>query len=271
MIKKALRNRSLVIGLLMISFLVFILLLSLVWTPYDPIKMYTTKKYLDPCAEHLLGCDNFGRDIFSRLITGTQYAFMVGTFTVCIGGLVGIVLGSTAGYLGGWIDEVIMRIIDAQMAFPGVLIALMIISIFGPGLRNTIIALGIMSVPRFTRIVRSGFLQYREMDFVRAARARGAGPLWVMFRHILPNVSSQIVITASLSFATAILSETGLSYLGLGVQPPAPSWGMMLKDAQQCIYIQPWSLVWPGIMITITVLGFNFIGDGLRDLLDSGR
>lgn len=251
----------------MISFMFAILVISLFWTPWDPEKMSYTSTFLSPCAEHLLGTDHFGRDIFSRLITGTQSAFLVGTFTVLIGGVTGILLGSAAGYLGGNVDEVIMRIMDAQMAFPGVLIALMIISIFGPGLRNTIIALGIMSVPRFTRMVRSGFLQYREMDFVRAARARGAGPLWVMSRHILPNISSQLVITASLSFATAILSETGLSYLGLGVQPPAPSWGMMLKDAQQYIFIQPLSLVWPGIMITITVLGFNFIGDGLRDVI----
>ena len=163
-----------------------------------------------------------------------------------------------------------MRFIDAQMAFPGVLIALMIISIFGPGLRNTIIALGIMSVPRFARMVRSGFLQYRSADFVNAAKARGAGSFRLMYIHILPNILSSLVITASLSFATAILSETGLSYLGLGVQPPTPSWGMMLKDAQQYIYLQPLSLVWPGIMITIMVLGFNFIGDGLRDILDDG-
>lgn len=265
--RKIFKNKSLTAGLIMVGILTIILLVSLVWTPYDPIAMDYSNGYLNPGPQHWLGTDNFGRDIFSRLICGTQTAFLVGGVTILIGGTIGIVLGSIAGYTGGWVDDIIMRIIDAQMAFPGVLIALMIITIFGTGMSNTILALGIMSVPRFTRMVRSGFLQYREMDFVRAARARGAGPLWVMFVHILPNISSQIVITASLSFASAILSETGLSYLGLGVQPPTPSWGMMLKDAQQFIFNQPITVLWPGIMITLTVLGFNFIGDGLRDLL----
>jgi len=267
---KYLRNRSFAAGCAMILFLFAVMCLSLVWTPYDPVKMIRGAAFQSPGAEHLLGTDNFGRDIFSRLITGAQSAFLVGTFTVLIGGIIGTALGSFAGYFGGMADEVIMRVIDAQMAFPGVLIALMIISIFGTGLENTIIALGIMSVPRFARMVRSGFLQYREADFVNAAKARGAGSLRIMYIHILPNILSQLVITASLSFATAILSETGLSYLGLGVQPPTPSWGMMLKDAQQYIYLQPAQLVYPGIMITIMVLGFNFIGDGLRDILDAG-
>ena len=262
------KDRTFRTGAIITAFMLIVILVGVFWTPFDPIKMIRGQTFLDPGAEHFLGTDNFGRDIFSRLITGAQSAFLVGTFTVLIGGIVGTILGSCAGYFGGWIDEAIMRVIDAQMAFPGVLIALMIISIFGPGLRNTIIALGIMSVPRFARIVRSGFLQYRSADFVNAAKARGAGSFRIMYIHILPNILSSLVITASLSFATAILSETGLSYLGLGVQPPTPSWGMMLKDAQQYIYLQPFALVWPGIMITIMVLGFNFIGDGLRDILD---
>ena len=254
----------------MVALLFLVMLLSLVWTPCDPLEMNYSAAFLHSCPGHPLGTDNFGRDILSRLMTGTQSAFVVGFFTVLIGGTVGTLIGAAAGYFGGFPDDLLMRVIDAEMAFPGVLIALMIISIFGTGLGNTVLALGIMSIPRFARMARSGFLQYRESDFVKAARARGAGPLRIMFIHILPNTLSSIVITASLSFATAILSETGLSYLGLGIQPPTPSWGMMLKDAQQYIFLQPELLIYPGFMITVMVLGFNFIGDGLRDVLSSG-
>lgn len=267
--KKYLKNRSFVIGLCLISFLVLIMVVSIVWTPYDPILMDYSHTFEGPSFVHFLGTDNFGRDIFSRLMSGAQTAFLVGLFTVIIGGFIGIVIGSFSGYFGGAVDEILMRMIDAQMAFPGVLIALMIISIFGTGLRNTIIALGIMIVPRFARMTRSGYLQYKDAEFVNAAKARGANTVRIMYIHILPNILSSLVVTASLSFATAILAEAGLSYLGLGIQPPMASWGMMLKDAQSYLYIQPETLVYPGILITIMVLGFNFIGDGLRDILDA--
>lgn len=269
--KKILKNKSFVIGSIFILFLLVIMIISFFWTPYDPVAMDYTHTYENPGTEHLLGTDNFGRDIFSRVITGTQAAFLVGLFTVLIGGVIGVIIGSVAGYFGGAVDEVLMRIIDAQMAFPGVLIALMIISIFGTGIKNTIIALGIMAVPRFARMTRSGYLQYKEAEFVKAAKARGAGAIRIMYIHILPNVLSSIVVTASLSCATAILAEAGLSFLGLGIQPPTPSWGMMLKDAQQYLFIQPEAIVYPGVMITIMVLGFNFIGDGLREVLDAKK
>lgn len=266
--KKYVKNRSIVIGAVLILFLLVIMVISLIWTPYDPILMDYTHTFESPNATHLLGTDNFGRDILSRLMSGAQTAFCVGLFTVIIGGMIGLVIGSFSGYFGGAVDEILMRIIDAQMAFPGVLIALMVISIFGTGLRNTIIALGIMVIPRFARMTRSGYLQYKEAEFVKAAKARGANTFRIMYIHILPNILSSLVVTASLSFATAILAEAGLSYLGLGIQAPMASWGMMLKDAQKFIYIQPATLIYPGIMITIMVLGFNFIGDGLRDTLD---
>lgn len=267
--KKFLKNKSFVIGCILILFLLIAMIISMAGMKYDPIKMNYSNTFQKPNADHLLGTDNFGRDILSRLFAGAKTAFCVGLFTVMIGGLIGIIIGSFAGYFGGIVDEILMRIIDAQMAFPGVLIALMIISIFGTGMRNTIIALGIMAIPRFARMTRSGYLQYKETEFVKAAKARGANAFRVMYIHILPNILSSLVVTASLSFATAILAEAGLSFLGLGIQPPTPSWGMMLKDAQQFLYIQPECLIYPGVMITIMVLGFNFIGDGLRDILDA--
>lgn len=267
--KKFLKNKNFMIGGVLITFLFIVMLVSIIWTPYDPVAMDYSSTFQHTSMQHILGTDNFGRDILSRLMVGTQTAFCVGVFTIAIGGAIGIILGSVSGYFGGIADEIVMRLIDTQMAFPGVLIALMIISIFGTGLRNTILALGIMSIPRFARMTRSGFMQYRDAEFVKAAKARGAGAIRIMYIHILPNVVSSIVVVASLSFATAILAEAGLSYLGLGIQPPESSWGMMLKDAQQYLYVQPLGLVYPGIMITIMVLGFNFIGDGLRDVMDT--
>ncbi|MDD3212964.1 MAG: ABC transporter permease, partial [Eubacteriales bacterium] len=169
----------------------------------------------------------------------------------------------------GKVDTVLMKLIDTQMAYPGILIALMLISIFGTGVRNVIISLGVMSIPRFARITRAGFIQYKSYDFVKAARARGANSLRVMYIHILPNILSSLAVTCSLAFANSILLEAGLSYLGLGIQPPAPSWGMMLKEAQSFIYNSVTYAIGPGIMVTAMVLGFNLIGDGLRDVLDT--
>jgi len=269
--KKIFKNKNFLIGTILVSFLLLIMIISFFYTPYDPVKMDYGNTFKNSSIQHLFGTDNFGRDILSRIMEGTQTAFYVGFFTILIGGIIGIFIGSLAGYFGGIIDEILMRFIDAQMAFPGVLIALIIISIFGTGITNTIIALGIMSIPRFARMTRGGYLQFKEVEFVKAAKARGAGSFRIMYIHILPNIVSSLVVTASLTFASAILAEAGLSYLGLGIQPPTPSWGMMLKDAQNFIYIHPIEIIFPGIMITIMVLGFNFLGDGLRDLLDSKK
>ncbi|MEY8353874.1 ABC transporter permease [Lachnospiraceae bacterium 54-53] len=217
----------------------------------------------------LCGTDNFGRDIFSRILKGSQVVFFVGAFAVALGLTAGFLLGAVAGYFGGAADEIIMRLMDAKMAFPGVILALVLIAIFGTGLINTALALGIMSIPRFCRITRAGFMQIKEMDYIKAARARGVSPFRLIFRHILPNITSSLVVTATLGFSGAVLSEAGLSYLGLGIQPPDTSWGKMLYEAQSFLLTQPWYAFIPGIMITLMVLGFNLLGDGLRDITDN--
>lgn len=230
--------------------------------------MNISNRLLPPNKQFLLGTDNFGRDILSRIMQGSQTAFIVGSFSVFIGLIGGFMIGAVAGYFGGLIDEVLMRFIDALLAFPGILLALMLVTIFKPSLTVTVVAIGIMSIPSFSRIIRSGFIKYKEANFVRAARNFGASHLRIIFSYILPNNISPIIVTASLSFSTAILIEAALSYLGLGVQPPDPSWGSMLRDAQSYAQIAPWFTVAPGIMITLTVLGFNLLGDGLRDMHD---
>ncbi|MGG3887995.1 ABC transporter permease [Metabacillus fastidiosus] len=199
---------------------------------------------------------------------GSKTAFTVGLGSVGIGFAGGLIIGSIAGYFGGWIDELLMRIIDALLAFPGILLALVLVTIFQPNLQMTVIAIGIMSIPIFSRVIRSGFLKYKQMDFVRAARNFGASHARIIFRYILPNTFSSVIVTASLSFSTAILIEAALSYLGLGVQPPDPSWGQMLNEAQSYTLKAPWYTLAPGIMLTLTVLGFNLLGDGIRDLRD---
>lgn len=257
------------VGAVLIGFLLLVLAMSFICLPYDPNQMNTQQKFQLPSPQHLLGTDNFGRDILSRVMKGSQAAFLVGFSSVGIGLVFGLIFGAAAGYLGGAADEVIMRVTDAQMAFPGVILALVIITVFGPGTLNTAIALGITSIPRFCRITRAGFMQIKELDYVKAARSRGASALRVMAFHILPNMLSPLLVTASLGFVTAILAEAGLSYLGLGIQPPDPSWGMMLSEAQAYLLTSPWYAFIPGCMITMMALGFNLLGDGLRDITDT--
>lgn len=269
MIHKCMRNKNFVAGGILLSILLLILLVSLIYLPYDPNQMNTQQKFQLPSLGHPLGTDNFGRDILSRVMKGSQAAFLVGFSSVGIGLVLGVALGAIAGYLGGAADEAIMRLTDAQMAFPGVILTLVIITVFGPGTLHTAIALGITSIPRFCRITRAGFMQIKELDYIKAARSRGASAPRLMAYHILPNMLSPLMVTASLGFAIAVLSEAGLSYLGLGIQPPDPSWGMMLFEAQSYLLTNPWYAFIPGCMITAMVLGFNLLGDGLRDVTDA--
>ncbi|MGL4346032.1 MAG: ABC transporter permease [Cellulosilyticaceae bacterium] len=252
------------IGLTIIGFFAFIALLSLFYTPYDPNAMDLANKLQSPTLTHLLGTDQFGRDILSRIMIGSQLVFIVGISSVVCSLLVGGILGALAGYYGGLLDDVLMKIIEAKMAFPGVLLALMLIAIFGAHLSIMILALSIMNIPRFTRMIRSGYIQYREAEFVVAAKTLGISDLRIMHRHILPNVSQDIWVTCALSFSSAILAEAGLSYLGLGVQPPFASWGKMLNEAQAFMLQAPLAALIPGFMITLMVIGFNFLADGLQ-------
>lgn len=262
------KSKPLLIGSSLIALLLLMMLVSLFYTPYGPNDMNSAIRLSHPQLTHLFGTDNFGRDIFSRIMKGSQTSFLIGLSSVLIGLTLGVLIGAISGYFGGWLDEVIMRVMDAMLAFPGILLAIMLVSVFGPGLNNTIIALGIMSIPSFSRIARSGFMQYKEFDFVKAAIAKGAGPLRVIWHHILPNIASSLIVATSLRFSGSILAEAGLSYLGLGVQPPDPSWGRMLNEAQPFMINAPWYVLITGVIITIMVLGFNLLGDGLRDLYD---
>lgn len=264
--RKYLSDISFCVGLALIAVMLLILCVSFFWIPYDTEAMDLVNKLASPSREHWMGTDQFGRDIASRIMKGIQISFLIGLLVVAAGGAIGVLLGACSGYFGGRADEVIMKVIDAQMAFPGVLLALMLISVFGNGVGNTILALSIMSVPRFARISRSGYMKLREADFVRAERVRGASNARIMFIHILPNLLSELAATASLTFAGAVMSEAGLSYLGLGITPPAPSLGRMLSEAQASLLRAPWYVLMPAGVITVLVMGFNLLGDGIQQV-----
>ncbi|MBN2982716.1 ABC transporter permease [Cohnella algarum] len=270
-LKLWLKSKPLVIGGFLVVSLLLFALVGLFYTPYEPNEMNTAMRLAPPQPAHLWGTDNFGRDIFSRIMEGARTAFLIGFSSVSIGLVFGLLIGAAAGYLGGWVDEVIMRIVDAMLAFPGILLAIMFVSVFGPGLNITIAALGMMSIPSFTRIARSGFIQVKEFDFVKASVAKGAGPWRIIFLHILPNMASPLIVAATLGFSGAVLAEAGLSYLGIGVQPPDPSWGRMLSEAQPYLANAPWYVLITGGVITAMVLGFNLLGDGIRDLYDKKK
>ena len=270
-LKKCLRNKNFILGSCMVGLMVLIMVVGFFYMPYDPDVMDTEHELQFFSAAHPLGTDQFGRDILSRIMEGTRVSFLVGALTVVFGLLVGGAVGAVAGYYGGKIDEVIMKLIDTQMAFPGVLLALMLIAVFGNSLQNLIFALGIMSIPRFARITRSGFIKYRDAEFIKAARSRGAGGGRIIFRHILPNIVPELIVTSSLGFAGAVMSEAGLSYLGLGIQPPTPSFGKMLSEAQAEILQAGWYVLVPAAAITLLVMGFNLIGDALQEVTQHGR
>ena len=264
--RKYFESMSFRLGFIILAVLLGMLLLSFVFLPFDPNEMDILNKFQTPSPIHPLGTDNFGRDIFSRILKGSQPVFFVGFIAVFTGFCIGSVLGAVAGYFGGVADEAIMRVIDAQMAFPGIITALVIITVFGTSTLHTAIALGIMSVPRFCRMTRSGFMQAKEMDYIKAAMSRGASHLRIIALHIYPNIATQIIVTASLAFSGSVLAEAGLSYLGLGIAPPAPSWGKMLYEAQSFLLTQPWYAMMPGSVITLLALGFKLHGDGVRDV-----
>ncbi len=270
-LKKCLRNKNFILGSCMVGLMVLIMVVGFFYMPYDPDVMDTEHELQFFSAAHPLGTDQFGRDILSRIMEGTRVSFLVGALTVVFGLLVGGAVGAVAGYYGGKIDEVIMKLIDTQMAFPGVLLALMLIAVFGNSLQNLIFALGIMSIPRFARITRSGFIKYRDAEFIKAARSRGAGDGRIIFLHILPNIVPELIVTSSLGFAGAVMSEAGLSYLGLGIKPPTPSFGKMLSEAQAEILQAGWYVLVPAAAITLLVMGFNLIGDALQEVTQHGR
>jgi peptide/nickel transport system permease protein len=254
-------NWNLVLGLAITVIIVLIMIIDLFYTPYDPNKMNVTERFNSPSLTHILGTDNFGRDIFSRIVDGTKTTFFVAISTVSFGVFFGVIFGAIAGYTGGLIDEIIMRISDTLMAFPGILLALVIVAVLGQGKYQIVLALGIIFTPSFARITRSEFLKVKEQEFVKSAKVFGASSFRIMFVHILPNIYPSLLSAITLGFSNAILSEAAISFLGLGVQPPDPSWGRMLSEAQAYLFNAPWYAIAPGTIIVITVLGFNFIGE----------
>ena len=266
--RRALRHRAFALGLAITAAIVGTALCSLVYTPRDPLQMDIAARLAPPSMAHHLGTDQYGRDILSRVMRGAVASLAVGVVAVGIGMGVGVLLGTAGGWLGGWLDEAAMRLTDAIYGFPAVLSALLVSAVFGPGVLIAMVAVGVAYVPAFARLARANILALREQDFVMAARALGARDGAIVWRHVLPNTVSPLIVQATIAFPLAILAEAALSYLGLGTQPPHPSWGLMLRDAQNFLQLSPWFAVFPGAAIALAVLGFNLLGDGLRDLLD---
>jgi peptide/nickel transport system permease protein len=265
---RARHNRSLLIGGVITAAILAIALTSLAWTPYPPTRIDIVHKLATPSAAHWLGTDPFGRDIASMLMAGARSSLSVALIAVVAGAGIGIPLGALAASGGGWIDALLMRMTDLAFAFPALLTAVMITALAGPGATNAMLAIGLFNIPVFARVTRGASLAVRERDFVMAARATGRGEWTIMARHVLPNISAVLLVQLTIQFALAIIADAGLAYVGLGTQPPFPSWGRMLNDAQTYIFRAPLLAVFPGFAITLTVLGLNLLGDGLRDLLD---
>ncbi len=265
---RALGHRSFVIGAALTLLLVFAAALSLVWTPWSPYEIDMALKLQTPSASHWLGTDPFGRDVLSLLLVGARNSILVGVIAVSIGLVVGGGLGLLAAAKRGWFEEGIMRLADFTFAFPAILSAIMMTAVFGAGIVNSIIAIGIFNIPNFARITRASANAVWAREYVLAARACGKGPWRITFEHILPNISSVLIVQITIRFAIAILAEAALSYLGLGTQPPQPSWGRMLAEAQTLMFQAPQLAVFPGVAIVMAVLGLNQLGDGLRDLMD---
>ena len=265
---RALRHPSFVVGAGLSLLLVLAALISLFWSPYPPADIDIPARLQAPSAAHWLGTDSLGRDIASQLLVGAQNAIFVGVVAVAIGLLVGVALGLLASARRGWTEEGVMRAADFTFAFPALLSAIMLGAIYGPGLLTGIVAIGIFNIPVFARLTRGAANAVWSRDYVLAARAAGFGPGDITRVHVLPNIASVLIVQATISFATAILAEAALSYLGLGTQPPQPSWGRMLGEAQTQLFQAPMLAVYPGVAIALSVLGLNLMGDGLRDLLD---
>jgi peptide/nickel transport system permease protein len=263
-----LRHRSFVLGGALVLLVFAAALLSFVWTPWPPYDIDIAARLKPPSSAHWLGTDVFGRDIVSLLLVGARSTIVVGIIAVGIGLTFGVFLGLAAAARKGWVAELIMRMSDLTFAFPAVLSAIMLAAAIGPGMVTSIIAIGIFQIPIFVRVTRGSANAVWSREFVLAARASGKGSFRITIEHVLPNILSVLIVQATIQFALAILAEAALSYLGLGTQPPQPSWGRMLNDAQTLLFQQPMLAVYPGVAIAVAVLGLNLLGDGLRDLLD---
>lgn len=266
--KRFLGNLNFTVGFILSMIVVLMAITSLVWTPHDPNQMHARNRLQSPSLGNPLGTDQYGRDILARVMVGAVNSIIVGLVTVAIGLSIGVSLGLVSAYYGKLCDEAIMRLSDFLFGFPAVLTAILITSILGPSMINAMLAIGIFYIPVFARLTRAVALTVWEREFIVAARASGVSEWAITRRHVLPNILSPLLIQGTIQFAVAILAEAGLSYLGLGTQPPHASWGRMLNEAQTFMSMSPWMAIFPGLAIAWAVLGFNLLGDGLRDTLD---
>ncbi|WP_322509557.1 ABC transporter permease [Anaerolinea sp.] len=273
------RHRSAQIGMIILGLMVLVAIFAPLIAPYDPVKQMQDVKRREPPCIHLLGCpadkpqhifgvDGNFRDLFSRVVFGSRLSLQIGFATIGFAILVGGLLGAISAYAGGWVDNLIMRIMDVLMAFPSLLLAIAIVAVLGTGLINALLAIGIVSIPRYARLVRATVLQVREMEYVQASRALGAGGLHILFLRILPNAITPLIVQGTLGIAGAIIDAAALSFLGLGAEPPTPEWGLMLGEERNSVFNAPHLVFFPGLAIMLTVLSFNLLGDGLRDALD---
>jgi ABC-type dipeptide/oligopeptide/nickel transport system permease subunit len=261
-------NRAAMVSLFFIAFLVFIAVFGPYLTPYNPIETNMANALKFPSAQHWFGTDQLGMDIFSRVIAGTRVSLTVGLLAVSIALTVGVILGAIAGYSGGWVDTMIMRVMDMMLAIPSILLAITLMAALGKGIDKAVIAIGLVSIPEYARIVRGSFLSIKQNDYVAAAKVVGNSNLRIIFRHVLPNALSVIIVRGTLGISSAVLDTAALGFLGMGVQPPQAEWGDMLGRARGFIFQAPYTLLFPGMAITSTVLAFNLLGDGLRDAFD---
>lgn len=262
------RDQSILLGSLLVGLVVFAALLGPELALHTPTEIRATDQLQPPDAQYWLGTDELGRDLFSRVLYGARISLLVAVLVVLLAGIVGVLIGVIAGYHGGWIDTVLMRIVDIIFAFPAILLALLLVAVLGSSVRNLILAISVVYIPDFARIARGSTKQMRTELFVTASRAAGATDRWIVSNHILPNITAPLLVQATINLAYAILVEAALSFLGLGVQPPTPSWGAMLSTGKAYMELSPWVALVPGIAIIIATVGFNILGDGLRDFLD---
>ena len=267
-LRRLARRRGAMIGLGFVAFFILLALLAPWVSPYDPLQTSWSAVRKAPSAAFLFGTDEIGRDVLSRVIWGTRASLLAGLVSVCIALALGVPVGLAAGYVGGWVDALISRITDAMLACPFLIFAIAFAAFLGPSLTNAMIAIGISATPIFIRLTRAQVLAVKVEDYVEAARAVGNSHLRIALRHILPNIVAPLIVQATLAIAAAVIAEASLSFLGLGQQPPAPSWGSMLNTAKNYVDNAPWMSVWPGLSIFLLVLSFNLLGDGLRDAFD---
>jgi len=262
------RNKTAVLGLVLAAFLVMIALLAPLLAPYDPLVQDVRNMLSPPSKQHLFGTDDLGRDVFSRVLYGARVSVIVGLSAVTVGTVIGMILGISAGYFGGWFEISVMRIVDIFMSFPVLVMGLMFMAILGPGMDKLILAIGLVLAPQVARLAHASTVALRDADYVIAAKAAGAHPLRILRRHVLPNILGEILVMATLWTATAIRVEANLSFIGLGVSPPTPTWGNMIREGVRWLVVTPWLSIFPGLAILLAVLAFNMVGDGIRDAMD---